>query len=98
MAKDNLSCSDTYTDDELIPFFELVGKGFCYRQSCDILEYEHKKMEWTMEDLDIRIHIVNLSLRARKRIENGVIRVPERYDGLYGYCEGLYESKFNIFN
>jgi hypothetical protein len=74
---------ERYTDKELIPFFELVAKGYCYKQSCDLIGYSRDRMVHTMNDEDVRYHILCLSSGARLKIEEGKIPVPARYDGLY---------------
>ena len=74
---------EVYTDEELIPYFEEMSKGYCYKQSAENIGFDMEKLERTMSDLEVRIHIVDLSIAAGAKIRAGNLAVPDRHDGLY---------------
>lgn len=74
---------DTYTDEELKPYFDEIAKGYCYKQSAENIGYNLDKLESTLNDVEVRIHIVDLSMVAGAKIRIGELPVPSRHDGLY---------------
>jgi len=74
-----------YSDDEMIPFFEEISKGYCYKQAADHCLYPR---EWVMNTLysddDTYGYMLDLSIIAGARIREGLQQPPlDRYDRLY---------------
>jgi len=56
--------TETYTDTELVPFFDEISKGFTVDEAVNNVDYCHKKMNSTMVDLDVRRYVLAISLNA----------------------------------
>ena len=74
---------DTYTDLELVIYFDEISKGYCYKQAAENVGYDMIKIEWTMNDYEVRCHVVDLSMAAGAKIRSGDLPIPHRHDGLY---------------
>jgi len=74
---------DTYIDSELIIYFEEISKGYCYKQSAENIGYDLDKIERTLNDYEVRCHLLDLSMVAGAKIRAGELAVPDRHDGLY---------------
>ena len=74
-----------YSDDELMPWFAEVAKGYCYKQAADKCLYVREWILNTMySDDDVSAYMLDLSMIARALIEKGEQPAPiDRYDGLY---------------
>lgn len=51
-----------YTDEELVVIFEQMAIGFTYKEAVVNVGYDIKRMELTMNDFDVRCHILDLSM------------------------------------
>lgn len=74
-----------YSDHELIPFFEYISQGYCYKQAADKCLYPP---EWIMNTLysddDTYGYMLDLSMAAGARIRAGAQKPPpDRHDRLY---------------
>jgi len=74
-----------YSDEEMMPFFEEISKGYCYKQSADHCLYPR---EWVLNTLysddDVIGHMLELSMVAGALIRAGEQEPPlDRYDKLY---------------
>ncbi len=74
-----------YTDAALLPFFDYIAQGYCYKQASDKCRYNHKWMLNTLHsDDEVSDHMMALSLRAGGLIRSGQQAPPtDRYDGLW---------------
>ncbi len=54
----------TYSDEELKVFFEQISKGFTYKEATANVHYDLDIMERTMNDYDVRCHILDLSMHG----------------------------------
>lgn len=75
-----------YSDEEMIPIFEQISKGYCYKQASAICLYP---AEWVLNtmysDDDIGGYLLDLSMVAGSLIRSGLLAPPlDRWDGLYG--------------
>jgi hypothetical protein len=73
-----------YSDDEMLPFFNEVAAGYCYKQAADRCLYPQ---EWVLNtiysDDEVCQHMLELSMVAGALIRAGKQVAPKRYDGLY---------------
>lgn len=74
-----------YSDEEMMPFFDEIAKGYCYKQAADRCLYPR---EWVLNtiysDDEVFDHMLSLSMQAGARIRAGLQPAPpDRYDGLY---------------
>jgi hypothetical protein len=74
-----------YSDHELIPWFEYIAQGYCYKQSADKCLYPQ---EWILNtiysDDEVGGHMLDLSMEAGALIRAGRLTPPtDRYDGLW---------------
>jgi len=73
-----------YTDKELMPWFDEIAKGYCYKQACKRAGLDHDKLHDTMySDDEVMWHMLDLSTYAGALIRSGKLEVPDRWDGLY---------------
>jgi hypothetical protein len=73
-----------YTDEEIIPWFVQVAKGYPFKEAAERAGLDPDKMEDTYySDDDIVGHGLDLSVYAGARIREGTMSVPNRKDGLY---------------
>lgn len=78
-----------YSDEEMVPFFAEIEKGYCYKQAADRCKYERKWVLNTIySDDETADHMLMLAMRAGARIRAGLQPAPlDRYDGLYSTGE-----------
>jgi hypothetical protein len=79
-----------YTDDELVPWFNEVSKGYPFEQAASRAMMHWQAVENSIYgDDDIYAHALNLSMVAGALIRRGELPAPVRWDGLYNqYFEG----------
>lgn len=53
-----------YTDVEMQPIFEQVSLGYTVYEAMDIVGYDLERINRTLDDIDVRIHIVDLAMNA----------------------------------
>ena len=74
-----------YSDHEMMPFFDEIAKGYCYKQAAARCLYPD---EWVLNtiysDDEVSDHMLSLSMVAGARIRAGEQPAPpDRWDGLY---------------
>lgn len=75
---------EIYTDEELVPYFAEMAKGYCCGQTDDRCGYSRQKvMDTIYSDDEVFEHVIDLSMVAGAKIRKGELEVPDRYDGLY---------------
>ena len=74
-----------YNDEELVPWFDEVAKGYSFAQAADRVGYV---WEWVLNtvycDDDVYGHALDLSIEAGALIRAGKLPIPDRHDKLYG--------------
>jgi hypothetical protein len=73
-----------YGDNELIPWFDEVAKGYCFKQAAERCQLVWEWVENTVySDDDVYEHALNLSMVASAKIRAREMPVPDRHDKLY---------------
>ena len=73
-----------YTDDELVPWFNEVAKGYAFEQAASRAMMVWQAVENTIYgDDDVFAHALRLSMLAGAKIRSGEQAAPRRADGLY---------------
>jgi hypothetical protein len=74
-----------YSDHELIPFFDYMAQGYCYKQSADKCLYPQDWVRNTFYSDDETFgYMLDLSMEAGAKIRRGLMAPPpDRYDGLW---------------
>jgi hypothetical protein len=73
-----------YSDTELKPFFDEVGRGYCFNQSADRSGLDRKTLWNTLYSDDETLgYALDLSMHAGALIKAGALPIPDRHDGLY---------------
>jgi hypothetical protein len=73
-----------YSDEELIPWFAEVAKGYPFDQAAERCGYDTVTiMNTVYSDDDTYDHALMLSINAGAKIRAGELPIPDRHDGLY---------------
>lgn len=84
-----------YSDHEMMPFFDEMAKGYCYKQAAYNCLYP---AEWVLNtiysDDEVADHMLSLSMVAGAKIKLGEQKPPmDRWDHLYDEYLPLWEAK-----
>jgi hypothetical protein len=75
---------DIYTDKELEPLFGCVAAGYTVDEACAIVNLDKEKFDYTWHrDLELRCHVIDLSMQANYKVSNGLLPIPLRKDDFY---------------